>query len=167
MPAPKNRDPLVGVSVFLRKGRDSKRRHRGAIENRRGRFSADECVPASGSEAGRISLPAPSSSRTVYRSRRLFYQNPSLIHAVAPPLHIRPASLGSDMVFLSGVTDSKRRHRAQRGTTHRGGPSFWYVIYHASASRMKMGFTLGSGVVRTTTSNRGRLRSILLSLPKP
>ena len=38
---------------------------------------------------------------------------------------------------------------------------------YASTSRMKMGFTLGSGVVRTTTSNRGRLRSMLLSLPKP
>ena len=38
---------------------------------------------------------------------------------------------------------------------------------HASVSRMKMGLTLGSGVVRTATSNRVMLRSILLSFRKP
>ena len=39
------------------------------------------------------------SSRTVYRSRRLFFKKSSLTHSVAPPLQMRPAVLGSHLVF--------------------------------------------------------------------
>lgn len=39
------------------------------------------------------------SSRTAYRSRRLFYKKSSLTHSVAPPFRIEPASLGFDSVL--------------------------------------------------------------------
>ena len=40
------------------------------------------------------------SSRTAYRSRRLFYKKSSLTHSVAPPFRIEPASLGFDSVWV-------------------------------------------------------------------
>ncbi len=39
------------------------------------------------------------SSRTAYRSRRLFFEKASLTHFVAAPLQMRPAMLGSHLVF--------------------------------------------------------------------
>ena len=53
----------------------------------------------------------------------------------------------------------------KRGGLSREKPPLF--LHHASSSRMKMGITLGSEVGRTTTSNLGRLLSMLLSLPKP
>ena len=43
--------------------------------------------------------PATSSSRTAYRSRRLFCKKSSLIHSVAPPLQTEPAALGFGLVL--------------------------------------------------------------------
>ena len=40
------------------------------------------------------------SSRTAYRSRRLFYKKSSLTHSVAPPFRIEPALLGFDSVWV-------------------------------------------------------------------
>ena len=40
------------------------------------------------------------SSRTAYRSRRLFFKKSSLAHSVAPPLQTEPAALGFGLVLI-------------------------------------------------------------------
>ena len=47
------------------------------------------------------------SSRTVYRSRRLFLQTSSLTHSAAPPFKTEPAALGFGLALPANL---KRRH---------------------------------------------------------
>ena len=43
------------------------------------------------------------SSRTAYRSRRLFFKKSSLTHSVAPPLQTEPAALGFGLVLAANL----------------------------------------------------------------
>ena len=43
------------------------------------------------------------SSRTAYRSRRLFFKKSSLAHSVAPPLQTEPAALGFGLVLAANL----------------------------------------------------------------
>ena len=63
-------------------------------EDRFGRFP----VEWSHGEVVILSL-SDTSSRTAYCPRPLFFQKSSLTHSVAPPLQMRPAALGSHLVF--------------------------------------------------------------------
>ena len=71
---------------------------RGDGEQARSFHSAFRCaaVPTS------IVFRYYTSSRTAYRSRRLFFKKSSLTHFVAPPLQMRPAALASHLVLGHG-----------------------------------------------------------------
>ena len=69
----------------------------------------------------RFPYPAPSSSRTVYRSRRFFIQKSSLIHFVAPTLQTAPAYAGLRFGFWQTFwpgTSILFDHHKKKGTTN-------------------------------------------------
>ena len=75
-------------------------------------------------ESSNLSISA-TSSRTSYRSRRLFYKKSSLIHSVAPPFQIEPAALGFDLVYTTSCCAIFNKFR-------------WYLKCRDYTSRSKL-----------------------------
>ena len=130
------------------------------------------------------------SSRTAYRSRRRFFmlQTSSLIHSVAPPFQLRPASLGSQLVRRpeGGCTTPLRklciacsdffivRARSRRcsSSPHKssrfcGGPGFGDPVRGCRFSYLRMDETAALGGVPVARRNRRALPRTPLHFPSP
>ncbi len=112
------------------------------------------------------------SSRTSYRSRRLFYKKPSLVHSVAPPLQVEPAALGFDLALaedLNAAGSIVFGYTTNRQTSARGLPIFFcpftfsrrYAIVDTGKWQIQISQREPGGTERTASAQKHRAHRVL------